>query len=207
MVSVLLVTAVSRLGGRSDVNTLLLAGVSVNFLFSALILFLQYLFNPHDLGYAIRWMMGNIETYGYGEVEVLSIFFGAIVLFSTFFGRHLDILRLGDDISASKGINGPAMRIILFVSTSIMIAGAVSFAGPVGFVGLIIPHMVKLCLKGTHAQLTFFTFLTGGIFLAAADTAARMLFYPAEMPVGIITAVIGVPFFLYRLIKRGKSAS
>ncbi len=201
VLSVLLVAAVSRAGGGRDLNTLLLAGVSINFLFSAMILFLQYLFNPNDLGYAVRWMMGNIETYGFSELLSLLPVFILIVAFSVLFSRHMDILRMGDDFSAAKGIHGPGARMFLFVVASLLIAGAVSYSGPVGFVGLIVPHMVKIMFGGNHARLTLYSALAGGVFLAFADTAARTMLYPAEMPVGIVTSMVGVPFFLVKLMK------
>ncbi|HPJ70758.1 MAG TPA: iron ABC transporter permease [Candidatus Mcinerneyibacteriales bacterium] len=201
-VSVLLVLAVAARVPHGSVSTILLAGIAVNFFFGAVILFLQYLSPAGDLALSLRWMMGGIDVYGTKDLVILLPFYAGIGILTFLFARHLDILRLGEELALGKGVPVRKTRTWLFIWTSLFIAGAVSLAGPIGFVGIIIPHLAKLFFPWGHRRLFLLCLAGGGIFLAFTDTLARTLFYPAELPVGVLTAAVGVPFFLFKLIKR-----
>ncbi len=200
--SVVLIHGLTRAKKNMGLQTVLLAGVSVNFLFSALILFLQYLMNHADLMSAVRWMMGGIDIFGYTPILMLTPFLMLILVILYIYRRHLDILSLGDELAQGRGVDIIRTRQILFFTVSAVIAAVVSFAGPIGFVGLIIPHAMKMLIGRTHAKLIPYVMTAGGAFLALADTFARTIIAPAEIPVGVITSMLGVPFFLYLLMKK-----
>jgi len=202
LLSVLLVLTVASRVPHGAVSTILLAGIAVNFFFGAVILFLQYLSPAGDLSLSVRWMMGGIDVYGFHDLLILLPFYAFLALIALFFARHMDILRLGEELALGKGVHVKRTRHFLFIAVSLCIAGAVSLAGPIGFIGIIIPHVAKLFFPWGHRRLFFLTLAGGGLFLAFADTLARTIFYPAELPVGILTAAAGVPFFLFKLIKR-----
>jgi len=202
LISVVLILSILKIKKDYSVSTILLAGIAINFLFSSLILFFQYIMNNAKLGSAVRWMMGNINIFEYKKVIMILPFYIIVFIIGYLYRHQLDILYLGDELAISKGVDVHNLRKKLFIFISIIIAAAVSLSGPIGFVGLIIPHLLKLAFGRNHKKLVFHSLFFGGVFLAITDTAARSIIYPAEMPVGIITAMLGVPFFLYLLIKR-----
>lgn len=202
MLSVVLINSLLKVKKEMNLQTVLLAGVSVNFFFSAMILFVQYMMNHADLMTAVRWMMGGIDVYGYSPILVMLPFMLITAGIILYYRRHLDLLSLGDEIALGRGVDIQKTRRILFFALSAAIAAAVSFAGPIGFVGLIVPHVVKMSIGRIHARLVPYVMLTGGAFLAVADTIARTVIAPAEIPVGVITSLLGVPFFIYLLIKK-----
>ena len=187
--------------GRGGLNpiTLLLAGVTLNFFFSALILLIQYLSAPGEAYQMIRWMMGAVDIAGYRQlvVVVLTVSIGGgLLLMHT---RALNILTLDESTAHHLGVDVRRVQIIIFFSASFITAGVVSVCGPIGFVGLIIPHLVRLIFGADHRVLLPCSALIGGAFLIIADTLARKLLAPVELPVGVITAVCGGPFFLFLL--------
>jgi iron complex transport system permease protein len=139
-----------------------------------------------------------------GYDAVLSLFplvaTGAVVLF--LLRPELDLLLLGDDLAMSRGMELQRTRLLLFFSVSLMVGGIVSVCGPIGFVGMMVPHMCRLLAGTGHRTLLPASFLLGGAFLTLCDTGARILFAPAEIPVGVITALLGGPFFLFLLFSR-----
>ncbi|TYB30951.1 MAG: iron ABC transporter permease [Candidatus Mcinerneyibacterium aminivorans] len=202
LISVFLILTILKIKKDYSVSTILLAGIAINFLFSSLILFFQYVMNNAKLGSAVRWMMGNISIYEYRKIYMIIPFYLLIIAAGYIYRHQLDIMYLGDELAISKGVEVHNLRKKLFIFISIIVAAAVSLSGPIGFVGLIIPHLLKLAFGRDHSKLVFYSLFFGGIFLAVTDTVARTIISPAEMPVGIITAMLGVPFFLYLLMKR-----
>ena len=184
------------------VSTVILAGVSVNFLFSAAVLFLQYIMNSSNLTQAVKWMMGGIDVFGYDAIAILSVVYFCFLLVAFYYRHHLDILSFGDEWALGRGVDAYKIRKTLFFVVSIVVAIVVSFSGPIGFVGLIVPHILKIVFGRKHTTLIFHSLFIGGIFLAVADFFARTVIYPAEMPVGIITSLLGIPFFLWLLFKK-----
>ena len=203
LVAVLIVylLAQARHKGLST-TVLLLAGVTLNAFFSALILFVEYLSDFAQTFRAIRWLMGNLDVVGYSSITGALPFIGFAFVVFAWLARPLNLLSLGADAAATRGVNVTSVHRWAFFSASIATGAAVAIGGPIGFVGIIVPHLVRLMLGSDHRLvLPASTFLGAG-FLVACDTLARIVLAPLELPVGVITAIIGGPFFLWMLIRK-----
>jgi iron complex transport system permease protein len=202
LLAVGLVYGLTRLKTGFSTATLLLAGVAVSFFFSSLILFIHYMSGFANSFRIIRWMMGSVDLTGYdGLLDMLPfVITGIIVLLLS--ANELNLLMTGDDIAASRGVNVNRTKKILFTAASLMIGGVVAFCGPIGFVGMMAPHICRLMIGSEHRTLIPATLLFGGTFLVVCDTLARTLIAPVEMPVGVITALLGGPFFIALLLNR-----
>jgi len=202
LLAVGLVYGLTRMKSGFSTATLLLAGVAVSFFFSSLILFIHYMSGFANSFRIIRWMMGSVDLTGYdGMFDMLPfVVTGVVVLL--FSANELNLLMTGDDIAASRGVNVNRTKKILFTAASLMIGGVVAFCGPIGFVGMMAPHICRLMIGSEHRTLIPATILFGGTFLVVCDTLARTLIAPVEMPVGVITALLGGPFFIALLLNR-----
>lgn len=186
---------------RFSTNVLLLAGVTLNAFFSAIILFIQYIANPAEALRTVRWLMGNLDVASYAPIVAgLPLFAAAFVAFA-WQPRALNLLSLDEDAAASRGINVVRAQQLAFFSASLATGAAVSLGGPIGFVGIIVPHLVRLLVGADHRIVLPSAALFGAAFLVLCDLVARTLLAPLELPVGIITAVIGGPFFLWLLVR------
>jgi iron complex transport system permease protein len=197
-----LVYSLTRIKSAFSAATLLLAGIAVSFFFSSLILFIHYMSGFANSFRILRWMMGSVDVTGYdGLLNMLPFAAagGAILLLHA---NELNLLMTGDDIAASRGVNVDRTKQILFIAASLMIGGVVAFCGPIGFVGMMAPHICRLLVGSEHRTLMPASLLFGGTFLVACDTLARTLIAPVEMPVGVITALLGGPFFIVLLLNR-----
>jgi len=201
LASLLLVYAVSAAGRGSSTSILLLAGLAMSFFLSSLILFTQYLSDFSGSFRILRWLMGGVETVGYQAVlDVLPfVVSGSAVIF--LYARELNMLAAGEDLATSRGVAVAPVRALLFTASTLMVGGVVAFCGPIGFVGMIAPHMARLLIGTEHRYLAPATALFGGLFLLACDTVARLVIAPAELPVGILTALLGGPFFVWLLLR------
>ncbi len=148
--------------------------------------------------------MGGFEIVGYSAVINILPFItiGSLVIFTL--SMELNLLTLGEDLAISRGMSVTKVKTILFFATSLMIGAVVSVIGPIGFVGMMIPHITRLMIGSDHRQLSIANFFFGGAFLVFCDTLSRTLIAPAEIPVGVITALLGGPFFIW-LLMRGSS--
>lgn len=198
--SLSLVYGLTRLRGGFSTATLLLAGVAISFSFSSLILFVQYIAGLQHSFRIVRRLMGSLDVVGYGAVaEVLPFaLLGVGVLL--FYTRDLNLLSTGEDLAASRGTDVASTKKLLFFTVSLMVGGVVAAFGPIGFVGMMVPHTCRLLVGHDHRYLTPTVLLGGGTFLVACDAISRTLVAPAEMPVGVVTAVLGGPFFLLLLV-------
>jgi iron complex transport system permease protein len=198
--SIGLVYGLTRIRRGFSTAAMLIAGVAINFFFSSLILFMQYISDFTQSFRIVRWLMGGVETVGYTSVRALLPFFilGAATIFANM--RELDLLSLGDDIAAGRGVNVKRTRRSIFMAASILVGGVVSICGPIAFVGMMAPHICRLIIGEGHTRLAPATLLFGGSFLVICDTIARTVIAPAEIPVGVITALLGGPFFLWLLL-------
>lgn len=186
-------------------GVLLLAGVAMSFFFWSLVLFMQYVSNFTESFRILRWMMGGVETAGYGAVlDVLPFVISGAAIIVTH-ARELNMLASGDDLAASRGVAVGPVRGLLFTASTLMVGGVVAVCGPIGFVGMIAPHICRLLIGNEHRYLAPATLLFGGFFLLACDTLARLVIAPAELPVGVLTALLGGPFFIWLLLKRPAS--
>jgi iron complex transport system permease protein len=197
-----LVYVLTRMRKGLSTSTMLLAGVAVSFFFSSLILFTQYMSSFTHSFRIVHWLMGAIEAVGFESVLNLAPFViggGAIVFFLT---NELNLFMMGEEVSISRGIDVNRVRKLLFFAVSLMVGGVVAVCGPIGFVGMMAPHICRLITGSDHRYLTPATLLFGGVFLTLCDTIARTIIAPAEMPVGVITALLGGPFFVWLLVNR-----
>ena len=181
---------------------MLLAGVAASFFFSSLLLLVQHLSGFSDSLRIVRWLMGGLETVGYGPVIDLLPFavFGIMAVF--LHARELNLLSLGDELAASRGVRVGRARTLMFVAATLMVGGVVSVCGPIGFVGMVSPHLARLLIGSEHRHLVPASALMGGIFLVVCDAIGRTIIAPAEIPVGVVTALPGGPFFVWLLLRR-----
>ena len=186
-------------GGRTPVATLLLAGVAVQAFLGAVISYLL-LHAGDGLETAIYWLMGHLQNSTWGRVRValpvVAVFFVVLLAYT----RELNVLLLGEEDAHTLGVEVERTKHVLLAASSVVTAAAVAVSGVIGFVGLIVPHVMRLIVGPDHRILLPTSALAGAVFLVATDTVARM--GPAEMPVGIVTAALGAPFFLYLLRRR-----
>ena len=200
-VGIVYALARARHSGLST-DVLLLAGVTMNAFFSALILFVQYFADFAETYRTLRWLMGDLDISSYEPLVTASpLIIGAFVVFA-WLARPLNVLSLGPDGAASRGVDVARVQRSAFLSGSLVTGAAVSVAGPIGFVGIIIPHLVRLMVGADHRVVLPASALFGAAFLVACDVLARTVLSPIELPVGVITALIGGPFFLWLLVKR-----
>jgi iron complex transport system permease protein len=181
--------------------TLILTGVTISLLFSSMILFIHYLADFTETYRMIRWLMGGLQISGWQyPLTLLPV---SVVTF-LFLYRHapaINILSTGHEMALSKGVDVSGLQKRIFFGGSVLIGVVVGFAGPIGFIGLIIPHLIRLLTGPDHRVLLPAAAAIGGIFLVWCDTAARTIIAPAELPVGILTAMIGGPFFIWLLLR------
>jgi len=201
LLALLLIYLLARSGGRLVPQTLLLAGVVANAFFLSVLGFLHYLANPHQAREILRWMMGGLYGLSVPEALLTGVVAVGGTVWLTALGRDLNVLTLGEEGAAHLGVEVQKVRRRVFVIASLMTGAAVAVAGPIGFVGLFVPHGVRLVFGGDHRLLLPASFLVGGAFLVLADAAARVVASPAEVPVGLLTAAVGAPCFILLLVK------
>jgi len=202
--SIILVYGITRARRGMNTPTMLLAGVAVSFFFSSLNLFTQYLSDFTHTFRIIRWLMGGVQVSGYRSIlEMLPLVMIGLGI-TLWLTRELDILTTGEEMAAGRGVDVVRTRNLLFFSASLMVGGVVAVCGPIGFVGLMVPHICRFLVGPGHRYLAPASILAGGTFLTLCDTFARTIIAPAEIPVGVITALLGGPFFLVLLIRDQK---
>jgi iron complex transport system permease protein len=193
----------TRPGRPISTSVLLLAGVTLNSFFSALILFAQFLADYAQVYRAARWLMGDLDVGGFSPLlGALPLVVAAFGMFTLLPGA-LNLLSLGTDAAAARGVDVARAQRLAFISASLATAAAVSLAGPIGFVGIVVPHLVRLLVGVDHRIVLPASALFGASFLVGCDLVGRTLLAPVEIPVGVITAIIGGPFFLWLLVRRG----
>ncbi len=202
LLTILLVYALSRRRGRISVNNMILAGVTISYFFGAVILFIHFLADFTETRQMIRWMMGGLDIVDISMLwqSLPVLFICYVILF--FYGKKLNLLSTSEETALSKGVSVAAVQRVIFILGSIITGWVVAISGPIGFVGLIVPHFLRLIIGYDHRFLIPASILTGGAFLTVCDTIARTILAPIDIPVGIITAILGGPFFLWILFKR-----
>ncbi len=199
-----IIYAFARRRGTVSPLMLLLAGVTLALVCSALIMFVRFISAPDKLVMVDRWLMGGLDVHGYRSVAGVVPFFLPALALMLCEANALNQLTLGEEVAGARGVNVSAVQTEVFLAGSILTASVVSVAGPIGFVGLIVPHAVRALAGPDHRLLLGLSFFGGGAFLAAADTVARSAFAPSELPVGVLTAMLGGPFFLLLLLSRAE---
>ena len=192
----------TRLNKALSTNVLLLAGVTLNTFFSALITLVQYLIDFADWYRTARWLLGNLDVSSFNPILASLPLVGASFAMFAVLPRALNLLTLGEDIAAARGVDVGRAQRIAFFSASVATGAAISLAGPIGFIGVVVPHLVRLLVGSDHRVVLPASLLVGASFLVICDLLARTLMAPIELPVGIVTAMIGGPFFLWLLLRR-----
>lgn len=197
-----LIYTIARRPEGVSMNTLLLSGVTISIIASGVILFIRYLASPNYLVQMDRWMMGGLDVIGYRELSVLFplLLPGLGLILSCMV--EMNHLSLGEDLAIGHGVDVASVQKRVFFGACLATAGVVSLSGPIGFVGLIVPHAVRRLTGYDHRIVLPGAFFLGAAFLVICDTLARTILSPTEIPVGIITALVGGPLFIRILLRR-----
>lgn len=186
---------------------LLLNGVMISFISSSLVMLIMSLSRAEDIHGIIFWIMGSLDEPNWFIIKVTGFTVIALFAVSYMFCRDLNAFSLGEEEAAHLGICVERSKRILFIIASLLAGFSVSVAGMIGFVGLVVPHFIRLAFGSDHRILMPAAFLTGGAFLILCDTIARTIIAPMELPVGVITGIVGGSLFIYALSKRGVSGA
>ncbi len=202
LLSLVVVYRIAASYGRLPVHTLLLAGIILNAIFTALIMFITSIMGPNRAFGMMSWLMGTLTAPEYPALGVLAIYLlvGGLILFRQ--ARALNLLTLGEESARSLGVEVERAKKVVFFTSALLTGAVVSVSGMIGFVGMLIPHAVRMTIGADHRLLLPASALVGGMFLMAADTVARTIMAPAEIPVGVVTALVGGPVFVYLLMYR-----
>lgn len=201
IISTAIVYNLARVGKTLPVTTLILAGVALGALLGSIVSYL-IISSGEKMHGIIFWLMGSFSLSQWSEVKVVLPYVIVGVVIILVYARPLNIMQLDEEQAQQLGINVERIKLILLAAATLITAAAVSFVGTIGFVGIIIPHAVRLVWGADHRFLLPLSVLTGAIFLILADLIARTVLAPTEVPIGVITALTGAPFFLYLLRRR-----
>ena len=183
-------------------TVLLLAGVTLNSFFSALIMFVQYIADFAQVYRATRWLMGDLDVGSFTPIAAAAPLLAIAFVMFAMLPSSLNLLSVGGDAAAARGVDVGRTQRLAFLSASLATSAAVSLAGPIGFIGIVVPHLVRLMVGVDHRLVQPASALFGAAFLVVCDLGARTLLAPIEIPVGVITALLGGPFFLWLLVRR-----
>jgi len=200
--TILLVFFIARTSGAIPTFTLILAGVTLNFIFFAVMMFIHYAANFNQSYLMTRWTMGSLDTADMRTVLGAAPFVIGCLAGLMWIAAQLNALSAGEDWATSRGVDVRRVKTFCYFIASILTGAVTAFSGPIGFVGLIVPHTVRLVIGPDHRLLIPASFFLGSAFLVLCDTAARTIFAPTEIPVGVITALLGGPFFIALLKRR-----
>ncbi len=204
ILSLLVVYHMARVNGSVPVMPLLLAGVAVGAFLSAVLALLMYL-DPDRIGQVVFWLLGSLSGASWNRVGMILPYLGLGLFLILFHARELNALLLGDESARHLGVDVERVKRNLLLGGTLATAAAVSVSGIIGFVGLIVPHAVRMVVGPDHRFLLPVTGLMGATFMVLADTVSRTLMSPAQIPVGILTAFCGGPFFIYLLrLRKGR---
>jgi iron complex transport system permease protein len=200
-VAVVYALASARHRGFST-GVMLLAGVTMNAFFSALILFVQYFADMGQTMRTMRWLMGDLDVASYAPIVAALPFVVAALAVFAFLPRSLNLLTLGPAQAEARGVSVLRAQRLAFFSASLATGAAVSLGGPIGFIGIVVPHLVRLMVGSDHRVVLPCSLLFGGAFLVGCDLVARTIIAPVQLPVGVVTSLIGGPFFLWLLVRQ-----
>ncbi len=203
MVCVALISALAFYIGASP-GTIVLSGIAVTYLFSAATSLLQYFGTTEQVAALVFWIFGDLGKANWLDVEITLVVFIASTSTLIVLSKNLDAIIVGDDVALTLGVNVKTTRIIVLVLAALLTATPTAFTGTIGFIGLLAPHISRFIIGSSHRYLIPSSALTGAILLLAADTTSRTILSPLILPVGILTAFMGTPLFLYLLFSRGK---
>lgn len=202
LVATLLVYAVARAGGRTEVVTLLLTGIAINAFAQAGIAFVLFIADSASREQIVFWQLGSIAGSMWNQVLIVAV----VALFGTLaallLARRLDLLALGERNARQLGVNVERLRIVAIVLVALLTGAAVAFTGIIAFVGLVVPHIIRMIIGPAHRGLILASAVGGGALLVIADLMTRTLIAGAELPIGMLTSLVGGPFFFYLLYRQ-----
>jgi iron complex transport system permease protein len=196
----ILVYSIAQVRGKVTTTNLLLAGSAVSFLMSAMISIIM-VFNQEEINKIVFWMMGSFNASSWKNIFLVApiVIIGTVIIF--IFYNDFNLMLTGDDTAKTLGVDTEKLKKLIIITSSLIMAVSVSFSGIIGFVGFLVPHMIRIIFGPNNKDLIPFSAVGGALFLLFADTVARTVASPAELPVGAVTSLIGSPFFIYLLIK------
>ena len=185
-------------------ETMILAGIAIMYLFSAMTSFLQYVGHAEQVQEVVFWMMGSLGRSSWDKVLIVTTVIALCFPYLLLKSWDINAMGAGDETATSLGVNVERTRVICLMLVSFITAAVICFTGTIGFIGLVTPHITRMLIGGDHRFLLPISGLAGGLLLLAADTVARTILAPIILPVGIMTAFLGVPFFIYLFMRRKK---
>jgi len=188
--------------GHLRLNNILLTGVMISFISSALVMFIMSVSGRNTTHQIVFWIMGSLDRVNLPLIRLVLWITLAILASMIFLAVRLNAIILGEEAAANLGVRVESLKKLIFLLASLLTGCGVSVAGIIGFVGLVVPHFVRLYLSRDHRILPFASFITGGLFLIVSDTLARTVIAPVELPVGVITGILGGILFVYALNKQ-----
>jgi len=201
LAGLLLLTITKKQGGL-DLYAVLLAGVAIGLLFSALLSFVLVL-AENRAGDILVWLLGSVGHTDWHQLGAMSTLFVLGMIPLLLLSRTLDTIQLGENTARGLGVDVDRVKLVILLCTSLLVASAVAYCGLIGFVGLVVPHCVRLLIGPDHRRLLILSGFGGALLLVGADLVARLIMADREMPVGVVTALVGGPFFLF-LLGRGR---
>lgn len=203
LLTVFIIMKLSQVGNRMHTTTLLLAGISMNFLISAIISIIMFI-DQEDMHKIYFWTMGSLSGIKYRDVLITALFSVVGITYIRLYAKRLNVLLLGDMQANSLGVSVEKTKRSVLIISTLMTAAVVSHTGVIGFVGLVVPHIVRLIVGGDNRRIIPFSIFGGMIFMLLADIIARNVVAPSELPIGSITSLVGAPFFIYLLYNAKK---
>lgn len=204
LLTILVIYRIASIGNRMHTTTLLLTGVCITFLMSALISFLMVL-RQDKMDSIIFWTMGSFASASWTDVAIVAPVVAVGIGVVLYHCRDLNLLLAGSETAKSLGVEVERVKKVLLLATTLMVAFCVSTCGVIGFVGLVVPHCIRLVSGPDNRRIVPYAIVVGALFLLMCDTMARTLLMPAELPVGSLTALVGAPLFIYLLYKNKKN--
>lgn len=205
--TLLIVARLARIGRHLPPATVVLAGVTISMFCSAASVLIQYTSDFTDVSHMLAWMMGSLDSVRLIAVEYAAVPISLALVVLVAYGRELNALAAGPDVAASLGVAVGRAQGVVFALSSLLVGAAIALAGPIGFIGLIVPHTLRALIGPDHRALLPASIFGGAILLVVCDTLARTAVAPAHLPTGAVTAVLGGPFFVAILVRQKQRAS
>lgn len=201
LAAVLSVYFISRSGGRTEVVTLLLTGIAINAIAGAGMAFLTFLGTTSTREQIVFWQLGSLNGALWSNAALVAPLVAVGIAVALIVSRRLDLFALGERTARHLGVNVELLRMVVIVTVAILVCAAVAFAGIIGFAGLVVPHLMRMLIGPAHFPLVVASALGGALLIAVADLVARTAVPLADLPIGMITSLVGGPFFLWLLVR------
>lgn len=201
LLTLFMILGIARLKGKHNTNTLLLIGIALNFFISAMIT-LMIVMNQKEMHKIYFWTMGSLTHVSWFEIAWLVPTMIICISILFYYSKYLNIMQVGSETAQTLGIDTRKTTYIVLITSSVLISVVVAFCGSIGFIGLIMPHVARLLVGSNNRRLFTYSLFFGAFFLLIADTLARTIAAPAELPVGSITALAGAPYFIYLVLRK-----